>query len=759
MPAEDGSGATTTLRQLAFNIAREGYPVLVARPGLEAIDFKQLAAFLRQAASVAAEQGLTPSELPWVIAFDAEHTLLRWDAVIGLASGLRSLLRSVVVIAVQPIPAIGNADRRNASGVNRVLGDPLETQITVDQGVLVGEHLAKFLPPGARRSESEWRWFITDSVRPSIESAHSLFWVALRFWLLRLTGIGESLRSWLARKFQSVVDRDPRRCVGLLEVAVLAKNRLAMPLSLMTNESRQAMAHLADSQGNPLGLRRVRLGNSTAITYAHPLISEEVLRIAQEDSDALQAIGMGTCLNLLDLELHLLAEIIRRPAAGGSECMGLIEELVTTSLRVDPREAPRNYQVRDRIVRLLEKAAPGIWDSSQVFNHHVAKARRHLAADPPNNQWTVEMRREQFELAESHLTDALEHIVPAHREQKESDLNLCVSMALTLDARSRFEEHEGNSDVASEYRERAERFYDRAQKIDADNSYVLENYARYKLRVARSMVEGEPRTSLIVEAIALLELESRADEGGQREFPIAEELASAYGLLEEREGRAFLGRLAARGSESALVALAKLATRRAREAPGSTESRLAEAEALLLRVPVAATTWRSVLPLYDVVTARRPNDFRRRLELLEQLDAFGDLAWPQRVRLEYAILLFQAGDAHARRKGREVYKNLRDELPYRASAPTVPRELRFLRDPATDFREPLDTFIVVKNISDVGRTSYAIPTGWGSVDVAFRPHLFPQDVIKVGDELDCLIQFTNFGPQAVPRTMEKESDE
>jgi hypothetical protein len=759
MPAENGSGATTTLRQLAFNVAREGYPVLIARPAILTIDFRQLAAFLAQAASAVIDQKLMPSEVPWIVAFDAEHTLLHWEAVTGLSNGLRSLLRSVVVLAVQPVPLISDSDRRSTPGVNRVLGQPLETGITVEQGVLVGEHLARFIPPGVRRSESEWRWFVNDSIRPTIEGGHSLFWVALRFWLLRLAGTEESLRSWLASKLDEIIDGDQLRCKGLLELAVMGKNRLAMPLQLLTAECRDAVAHLVDSEGNTLGLRRIRFGNSAAITYAHPLISEEILRIAQGDSEALQAIGMRTCFNLLDLELHLLADIIRRPAAGAPESIELIEELVTTSLRVDPREAPRNFQVRDRIVKLLEHAATSIWDTSQVFNHHVAKARRHLAIDPPSAQWTPEMRREQLDLAESHLTDALNNIVPADPNRKESDLNLCVSMALTLDARSKFEMQEGNEDVANDYRRRAEQFYERAQRIYADNSYVLENFARYKLRVARSMNEGEPRTRLVVEAITLLELENRADEGGYREFPVTEELAVAYSLLEEGEGSVLLGKLAARGSESANVALARLAMRQARDYPESAADQFAQAEALLLRISAANMTWRSLMPLYEIVTAIRRFDFRRRLELLDQLDALSDLPWPQRLRLEYAILLFQAGDSHARRKGREVYKVLRDELSHRSSAPTVPRELKFLRDPATGFQDAMETFIVVKNISDVGRSSFAIPDGWESVDVVFRPFLFPLDVIRVGDELDCLIQFTNFGPQAVPRTMKSENNE
>jgi hypothetical protein len=44
--AQDGSGATTALRQTCFDIAREGFPVILARPSAHNFDFQQIAHFL-----------------------------------------------------------------------------------------------------------------------------------------------------------------------------------------------------------------------------------------------------------------------------------------------------------------------------------------------------------------------------------------------------------------------------------------------------------------------------------------------------------------------------------------------------------------------------------------------------------------------------------------------------------------------------------------------------------------------------------------
>ena len=58
-----------------------------------------------------AEEGVSVPEIPWVIAFDAEHTELHWEFIAGVRDGLKNLMRSVVVIAVRP-SRISRSDSR-----------------------------------------------------------------------------------------------------------------------------------------------------------------------------------------------------------------------------------------------------------------------------------------------------------------------------------------------------------------------------------------------------------------------------------------------------------------------------------------------------------------------------------------------------------------------------------------------------------------------------------------------------------------------
>jgi hypothetical protein len=749
--AEDGSGATTTIRYLCFDAAKLGMPVLVARAAVARFDFRQLSVFLTQAADrTAGVAGRSPSSTPWILAFDATHAQVHWTFLSGLCNGLRNLQRPTIVLVVRSTDAVG-VDRAKALGHNRVLGSPLSNSISLPAGVALGEHLGQFLPEVRSRSRQQWEAFINRTLLPTQASRRSLFWVALRFWLFQTPGTGESFRFWLSKKLVEVAGSDRDFLAGILETAVLARYRLLLPTPFLGDVSRRHLRGLAGHGQNVFGLAEVVIGDCGYFTFAHPLIAEEILRIAAADPNALAAVDKPSCRGVFDLELHLLGRLIQRPNAGTASCLPIVEEIVTSALRVDQRASPRVYEERDRVVATLEAAPAEVWDASQVFNHHLAIARRHLAVDPPSADWSLEARREQLALAEQHLLDALTRIHPAREDSRESPLNLHVSLALTLDARGRLEAGAGDHAQAEEYRQRANREYQQGQAIDADNLYVLENFARFKLHRSGDTADDSTRVRLVIEAIALLELERDVDESSTRNEPIVAELGRAYEMLRKGAGRAWLEGLSGAGDEVAVVALARLMLGpRGSERPSSV---LEEAEARLHSVPAASVTWRSRLLLYEVISELRPYDFIKRLDALRELDADAEFQWPMQLRLDYAILLHQVGDAAYRVEGAEAFASLRTQLRERSASAYVHKPLRYLRDPATGFREPLRTSVAVKNVPSTSRTGFAVPHGWGATTVAFRPDLFPVDRIRPGRELDCLIQFTLFGPQAVPVVM------
>lgn len=358
--------------------------------------------------------------------------------------------------------------------------------------------------------------------------------------------------------------------------------------------------------------------------------------------------------------------------------------------------------------------------------------------------------REQLDLAESHLREAIHSVVPADEDRREHPLNLHVSLALTFDVRSRFEREQGDLDASIRFAAEAEKEYQRAQGFDPDNTYVLENYARFRLRQAREQPDETQKLEYLVDAISLLEWELVVDDSKRREVAVLETLGTAFVLLNKEVGLLRLESLCNAGSEAAAVAYARLLA--TPERLGDTvdlEPDPAKAISVLQSVPSARVTWRSRLLLYQFVSQHDPFAFDKRLETLDELAAVADFPWPLQTKLEHGILLYQMGQ-HER--GRAVYRDVRDMLPTRSSGLTIPPELKFLADPRSGFSKPLKTSLLVTNASNVGRNYYGIPAGWGNVDIPFRPYLFGRKQIRNSDDLDCLIQFTSFGPQAVPPT-------
>lgn len=752
LEAEQASGATTLLRTLAYGLAQEGYPVLLARPGTVGFDFQQLSAFLRANAPLIDQAGGHRGEIPWTIFFDAEHSAHDGEFVAGAANGLRKLGHLCIVLAVRPVLPSMPCSPLTTHGPVVTLGQRLLNVITRDEARALGEHLNRFLPPHQRRRVEDWVDFLQQSERLTGEGRQSLFWLALRFWLLRFPGSEQPLRQWLASKFEAMTaDSDEVLC-GMAEVALLSAYRIAMPGQLLTKDVRSAIRPLADDPSQPFGLRSFWSAHHEAYAVAHPLVADETLRICAAEPQLLKRLAIPQCTGPFDLQLSLFERVLARDATGEPRVLPVVEEIVTTALRVDPRESPRNYLSRERIVFLLERAPDSVFDGSQLFLHHLAKARRHLAVDPPAGDFWADPKnvREQLVLAESHLVAALAPNFPVPEDRSETPLNLHVTMALTCDVRSRFELSQGDAPAASRYRALSQEHYVKAQALDPDNTYVLENFARFKLHEARDASAPEQRVALAIEAVTLLEWEMAVDGESRRREAILETLVSAYDLLQYQVGLDGLRAMADRGDEAASIAVARyLAFPDRFSKTVERTANATEALVLLRRIPADRVTWRSRQLVYQLVSKSSPRGFDARLAAADELNAMSGFPWPLQTRLEYAILLFQMG---RHRDGQRLFAEIRELLVARSAVLTMPAELRYLADPKASFAVPLRTSILVTNTSSVGRNFYGIPRGWGSVEIPFRPYLFARKRIAVRDDLDCLIQFTQFGPQAVPPT-------
>ncbi len=763
LPAEDGSGASTALRSLVFTFAREGFPVLLARRDTRGFDYRQISIFLKNACQTAADRRERAADVPWIIAFDAQHVTADWGFVSTLAQHLQNLLQPALVLALLPARDENLDAATTSPGAQVILSPALSNRVTLDKALELGEHLNQFLPAGLQRHKREWGDFIADTARSVGMQVDSLFWVALRFWLFRYRPAQESIREWVHSSLMRLASADHNLMAGLLEVCAFGIHRISMPRCLLEDTTGDRVWDVARDTQNPLGFRIMRPPGHQFVALAHPLIATEILRIASQDQNCLLAVDKKECLGPFDLKLHLLERIVQRDAAGRLECLPAIESLATSALDIDPFKAPANFEERDRIVCLLEHVPDSVFDGSQVFNHHLAIARRHLAVRPPKDPyWTEDTRREQFQLAERHMLDALRNVIPDAVERREAPQHLWVSLARIYEDWSRFERDAGNATASSNADAKAENAYSNAMSLDPDNPHLLENRARRNIRIAEQLPLGADRCEKLVEAVDWLEREMRKGRAEHRAELVLEQLGKAMEMLEEGEGAILLRSLAHDGSEPANIALARLFLWEL-EGPSEIEEPVEASQARrgivlrrardqLLGVPDVRRSWRWLHFYYTLISELEPHRFSARLEVLEQLDQT-DYIWPLQERFEYAILLHQLG-RHA--EGKREFEGIREGLRERSSSLRVPRELRFVLSADSGFSQPLKTEMVVASTTRIDRNVWGIPQGWGHTRVPFRLHMFPYDRVTPHQVIPCCIQFTFFGPQAVPVTYPDE---
>ncbi len=734
---ESGSGSTTLIRQISHSAALEGYPVLVAHQDLRSFDTRQLDSFIRLAEKKIKAQA--NRILPWLIVYDSPNLMGDFSTICQLG---RKLARPVIILVALPHTLNSyKSDLWQASP----LGQELRNRVTLSEAVDIGEHFSKILRPEQRRNKEEWAQFIAEVSRNGPHGTESLFWIALRFWLLRTKGANEPLKNWLARLFDEAVGDNQLLRASLLEIAAVSNYRLALPLCLISREARPVVLDMANNKSNPISLERFRGSKSYEIGFSHPLIGAELIRIAENSHESLASIDKNHSYSIHDIELTLFQRLLSRKEAGKNECSDFITELSSTALRVDQFELPRNYEERDRIVQILESVPDPVFDSNPIFLHRLAIARRHLAAKPPHSElwWTKpENVREQFELAESHIKVAINITTLADDPIEPLD-NLFTTLGRIYEQWSEFESSVGDKDRSLAYEEAAERAYLSAEQFNPDNIKLINTLANRYLKLAQKNPGTPDSVRMLVDAISLYGRVLATESRDNRDETL-QHYALALNLLKDGSGKALLDDMMARGEESAFIAAAQIRYAESNNDP----SELRGVIALLQKIEGASKSWRSYELLYTVLSTLEPFNFNRRLELLDSLSTT-EFAWPLQKLLERTILSHQTGD-HA--TAEKLYRTIRKSLQTRNIRLSIPEEMKFLMDPVANYQNALRTNATIVETSRVGDRMWAVPEGWQNYKVQLRPHLFPYDSIKSGQEVPCCVQFTFYGPEVVPET-------
>lgn len=233
LPSEGGAGATTLVRQAAFEAARDGHPALLLRPEQVEIDLEDILSFSTVLLDAAATAGVK-EHVPVVIVLDVEHSKLTFASQITQLLSAHS--RRAVIIQVAPIPdgAVAEVRHKRFTRLRPLSADLQPGEVDSCERTF-SSVISKWNLPVDIRTAADWRAYESKSNwQGGNGDAHSVFWVALRFFLLEGMAPAEkevyadALGLWIGRRQQRIKDAQSKR---LLEyVACLSSFRIVAPM-------------------------------------------------------------------------------------------------------------------------------------------------------------------------------------------------------------------------------------------------------------------------------------------------------------------------------------------------------------------------------------------------------------------------------------------------------------------------------------------------------------------------------------------------
>jgi len=761
--SESGAGGTTLARVLAWEAAREGYPVLVAKEVPFVPDALPLTNFLKRAhvefdrhrqehldrttgptgGDAAGPQGLY--ETPWVIVFDRIH----WQDRDGeLARFHRELEKSgrPVCILIVTSTVLGLSFYNSA-----VFKEIAELNHTIDQeeALRLGHHLNRFLQIyGKQRSDAQWRAFHSSHTVRLLEGA-AAFWVTLSFWIQGQYDLKESIQEWMYRAFTTAT-KDATLRTALLEIAAMSSERLPLPEALLPPPAgpwpvsqllEDARAGLA-----ALGLVSVRSDGQKHWALVHDILGRLLINALFYDFSSRAALGFEDAKDAEHLRFLLLRQISNKPAIGEKAFRSIAEEFATSIFKVDPAHGHANFTAMWRdVLDALETMPRSIRDTSRVFRHHMAISRRRIATlDERFYGVTTEDRLRLLKQAIDDIDYALTMI--EYTAGSESNLNLYNSLANAYFDLAKAEGEIGVSQQRlEELRSLANDATRRAYEESPTNSFVTETYVKNLLQIA----EGYPESAAerCTEALGILFGVLSSDEASYRRAQLGALADRALAILLQRAPA-----LHGRQPQTALdvIVQAWLALTKGDDVAGGVED-LAEipdankVRALeVLQNPLAKGNMQAIRLTFDILAATRPHAFKEQLEVVQQLQATDYRLTPQ-LRLEYAILLYQ--NARAAEGDRE-FRALRQLWRESEHFVQIPERLRWLRTPDGS---ALQVVSAVTG-SDFGNRAMARVQQFGNALVPFRPEELGLRDIRPGTRFSCHVSFGHNGPFLRPVT-------
>jgi hypothetical protein len=758
--SESGAGGTTLARALAWECAREGYPVLLANQVPFSPDALPITNFLNRIRGLVSDQAMhenestSPREIqdppdrhyesPWMIVFDTLHWQQRDGELIQFLKEFERAGRPVCLLVVTG-SVLDPSFRENSSSFKRLT--TLNHALELSEAIDLGDHLNTFLRLyGKQRERWHWERFYREHTVQYLEGT-AAFWVVLSFWIQGQYDLSESIQEWMYRAFtQNAGDAELK--AALLRIAAMSTERLPLPERLLPASNGPWPISYALEEARPslaaLGLTRISSDEEKYWALIHDILGRFLINALFYDATEREQLGFGASREPEHLRFTLLRQISREPLLGERSHRGLGEDFATSIFKIDQEYGRNSFAPfwRD-VLEALAEMPRSLRDTSRLFRHHVAISKRRIAKlDERLYQITHEDKLALIRDAIEDLKYALVHI--EYTPGAETNLNLLNSLARAYFDLADAEAAGGAPrERILEIRRLANEATRRAYDENPTNSFVIETYVKNLLHTARESSAHAVETC--IEILGIISSALTSKDSAYRESQLSSLADEALGILLQQTSQSLTNSEPRTPIDVLVLAWQALAENDS--SPGISLADVPDANrtnALEVLAHDAGKGSTQVITLrYNLICISHPFAFKQQLELVEQLAASHKVA-PQ-LRLEYAVLLFQNGRAP---EGDKTFRTLRQLWRESEYFVEVPERLRWLRGP--DGRSLKTVKATVS--SDYGTRAMARVLEFGSALVPFRPEEHGLRNLRVGTGFTCHVSFGHNGPFLRPVT-------
>jgi len=770
--SEPGAGGTTLARALAWDFAREGYPVLVAKsypfvPEVlpvfnylmrvhrifkEQITDKQESKSLQTVPDMKKDKGSKDrrSETPWIIVFDTLHWQNRDSELTQFRNMLIQYGRPVCLLVVTGtslgLPFQISPAFKKITELNHTIG--------LKEARDLGQHLNEFLRYyGKERSETQWDRFYKEHTVRYAEGI-AAFWVTLSFWIQGQYDLSESIQQWIYKTFKEQADdRDIQEAI--LQIAAMSSERLPFPQSLLPRtKNRWPIWQLLEDRSenlSRLGLTQIDAQGERHWALVHDILGRLLINALFYDHAEREALGFPDPHDPEHFRFLILQKISRNPLLGERAYRAIGEDFATEVFKIDPDHGKSSFATLWReVLDTLDKMPQPLRDTSRIFRHHSAISRRRIAKLESMAYYIEDPERiVLLERAIKDINYALTEI--PYTIGSESDLNLLNSLAHAYLDLATVKSRTGAPDVQiSELKALANETARRAFRESPNNSFIIETYIQNLLQSAKD--SPAQAIEYCVEALGVLY--SALTNENYRASQLGRLADQALDILLQQAPKETLARQPKNEIDVLVQAWLILTEGRKQlsdwsitDVPIQKQKKALE----ILENPIGQGNLQILHLRYDLLSCCRPYDFKDQIEILEPLRMSENWTPPQ-IQLEYGILLFQVSRPN---EGEIVFRSLRHLWREGEQFVQVPERLRWLR--AADGKTPQ---IVRATIgSELDTRPFAIVREFVNARVPFRPEEHGLTDPRPGINFSCYVSFTINGPFLRPLSAQPSSIE